>query len=430
LDDFVGQEHIIGRGKLLRRAIEADKIGSIIFYGPPGCGKTTLAEIIAKITNSRFVGISAVTSNVSELKRIVSEASNRRETSGKRTILFIDEIHRFNKSQQDVLLPHVENGVVSLIGTTTYNPFFYINAPLVSRSKVFQLKPLANEDLRQILRRALDDSENGLKKLNIQLDEDALEHWLEISEGDARKALNALEIASLTTSPDSKGIRHIDLKIAEESIQKKAVVYDRNGDQHYDTISAFIKSLRGSNPDAGLYWLAKMLYAGEDPRFIARRLVIAASEDVGNADPQALTLANAAYQAVESVGMPEAQIPLAQAVTYIATAPKSNASCIGLNRAMKDVEEQKTQQVPKPLRDTHYSGARQLGHGEGYKYAHDFPDHIVEQEYMPEKRTYYRPSNQGFEAQIARRMKYWKSKLNSRKKNENEYSGSHRKHQR
>ena len=425
--DFVGQEHIVGEGKLLRRAIESDKVGSIIFYGPPGSGKTTLAKIIAEITNSHFVSISAVASNVSELKRISSEALNRKKTSGKQTILFIDEIHRFNKSQQDVLLPHVENGVLSLIGATTYNPFFYINAALVSRSKVFQLNPLSKDDLRTVLRRALTDTEDGLGDFDIELDADALQHWVEVSEGDARKALNALEVAVLTTSPDEKGIRHINLKVAEESIQKKAVVYDRNGDQHYDTISAFIKSLRGSDADAGLYWLAKMLYAGEDPRFIARRIVIAAAEDVGNADPQALVLANAAYQAVEFIGIPEAQIPLAQAVTYIATAPKSNASYIGLGRAMKDVKEHRTQDVPKHLRDTHYPGAGKLGHGDGYKYAHDFPGHIVEQEYVPEKKVYYEPSNQGFEAQITRRIKYWKSKLNAGKHGRNDYTRAHKK---
>ena len=425
-DNFAGQEQSICRGKLLRRAIEADKIGSIILFGPPGSGKTTLAKVIAEITNSRFVNISAVTSNVSELKRIASEARNRKQTTGRQTILFIDEIHRFNKSQQDVLLPHVEYGVLSIIGTTTYNPFFYINAALVSRSKVFQLNPLNKDDIRRILERAAADSENGLGDMNIQIDKDALEHWTEVSEGDARKALNALEVAALTTDPDEKGVRHIDITAAEESIQKKAVVYDRDGDQHYDTISAFIKSLRGSDPDAGLYWLAKMLHAGEDPRFIARRLVILAAEDVGNADPQALVLATATFQAVDMIGMPEAQIPLAQAVTYIATAPKSNASYVGLNRARKDVEEHRTQEVPRHLRDTHYSGAKKLGHGEGYQYAHDHPDHIVEQEYMPEKKVYYEPTNLGFEAQIAGRIKYWKKQLKTRQQTRNDERRTHR----
>ncbi len=414
-DEFVGQRHILGKGKLLRRSIEADKVGSIILYGPPGSGKSTLARIIAEVTRSHFVKVSAVTSSVGELKAIAKDAANRLRTSKRRTILFIDEIHRFNKAQQDVLLPFVEAGIVSLIGTTTYNPFFYINAALISRSRVFQLNILGEDDLKEIAKRALRDKEKGLGRYRVDIPDEVLNYLVKISEGDARKVLNALEVSVLTTPADSSGVIHIDLATAEDSIQKKAVVYDRDGDQHYDTISAFIKSMRGSDPDAALYWLAKMIYAGEDPRFIARRIVICAAEDVGNADPNALVVANAAFQAAEFVGMPEAQIPLAQAVVYVATAPKSNSSVMGISKALKDVKDEKTQGVPKHLRDAHYGSAKKLGHGEGYKYAHSYPEHIVEQEYMPEKKTYYVPSDQGYEKEIAARIKMWKGMLRNRK---------------
>ncbi|HEY2343721.1 MAG TPA: replication-associated recombination protein A, partial [Chthoniobacteraceae bacterium] len=371
LDEFVGQEHILGPGKLLRRAIEADRISSLIFFGPPGTGKTTLAQIVAHSTESRFERLSGVESNVADMRRVIATAGNRLRNSGAKTILFIDEIHRFNKAQQDVLLPDVENGTVRLIGATTHNPFFYINSPLVSRSQVFQLEPLTPAHLTALLKRALADRERGLGERNVQADEDALLHLATVSDGDARKCLNALELAVLTTPSDSGEI-HLTRAIAEESIQKKAVVYDGTGDQHYDTISAFIKSMRGSDPDAALYWLAKMLYAGEDIRFIARRIVILASEDIGMADPQGLVIAVAAQQAVEFVGLPEAQIPLAHATVYLATAPKSNRAYTALGAAQKEVQEGVTLAVPKHLRDkSSKRSAKAFGH-EGYQYSHDF----------------------------------------------------------
>src|ERR1019366_3214355 len=361
LDEYAGQTHILGQGQLLRRAIEADRIQSLIFYGPPGTGKTSLAQIIARQTKSKFERLSGVESNVADMRRVLSAAGNRLENTGQSTILFVDEIHRFNKAQQDVLLPDVEGGVVRLIGATTHNPFFFVNSPLVSRSQIFELRPLGETDLYVLLQRALADTERGVGYLKVQANEAALRHLAKLSDGDARKALNALEIAVLTTAPDSGGMIHLDLTVAEQSIQKKAVVYD-DEDAHYDTISAFIKSMRGSDPDATLYWLAKMIHAGEDPRFIARRIVIHAAEDVGLADPMALVLANAAFQAAEFIGWPEARIPLAEAAIYIATATKSNSTVLAIDAALKDVESGRTLAVPEHLRDASYRGAkRQIG---------------------------------------------------------------------
>jgi putative ATPase len=416
LDEYAGQEHILGPGKLLRRAIEADRISSIILFGPPGVGKTTLAQIIAQATESRFERLSGVESSVADMRRVIASAANRLQTTGVRTILFIDEIHRFNKAQQDILLPDVESGVIRLIGATTHNPFFYINSPLVSRSQVFQLEPLSQESLLGVLRRALADSERGLGGYPVRADEDALRHLALTSDGDARKCLNALEVGVLTTPPGADGFIHFTRAVAEESIQKKAVVYDADEDQHYDTISAFIKSMRGSDPDAAIYWLAKMLYAGEDIRFIARRIVICASEDVGMADPQALILAVAAQQAVEFVGMPEAQIPLAHATIYIATAPKSNRAYEAIGKAMTEVKEGVTLPVPKHLRDTHYKSAKKLGHGEGYQYSHDYEGGYVPQAYLPEGRIYYKPSEIGYEKRVKERLDYWRALFDEEQK--------------
>lgn len=407
LDEFVGQAHILGPGQLLRRAIEADRIQSLIFYGPPGTGKTSLAQIIARQTRSKFERLSGVESNVSDMRRVLAAAANRAENTGQPTILFIDEIHRFNKAQQDVLLPDVEAGVVRLIGATTHNPFFFVNSPLVSRSQIFELRPLTEDDLRHLLGRALADEERGLGFMKIAAEEDALRHLARLSDGDARKALSALEIAALTTNPGSDGVVHIDLAAAEQSIQKKAVVYD-DEDAHYDTISAFIKSMRGSDPDAALYWLAKMIHAGEDPRFIARRIVIHAAEDVGLADPMALVLANAALQAAEFVGWPEARIPLAEATIYIATAIKSNSTVRAIDSAIKDVESGRTLPVPEHLRDASYQGAKRLGHGQGYQYAHDFPGHFVAQDYLGAEKHYYQPTEQGVEKKIKERLEKWR----------------------
>jgi putative ATPase len=399
LDDFVGQRHILAPGKLLWRAIKADRISSIILYGPPGTGKTSLAQVIANATQSKFERLSGVESNVADIRRIIAGAANRLATSGQKTILFIDEIHRFNKAQQDVLLPDVENGTVRLIGATTHNPFFYVNSPLVSRSQIFQLKPLTPEDIQTLLRRAVECEK-------YRADDDALVFLATACDGDARKALNSLEIAALTTPG---GL--VTKPVAEESIQKKAVVYDADEDEHYDTISAFIKSMRGSDPNAALYWLAKMVVAGEDPRFIARRICILAAEDIGLADPQALVVAVAAHHAVEFIGWPEGQLPLAEATVYCATAPKSNASAKGIWDAKADVEQGRTLPVPEHLKDTHYKGAAKLGHGKGYKYAHDFAGHIVEQEYVPTTKKYYEPSDQGFEVRVRERMEKWKQLL-------------------
>lgn len=408
LDEFIGQEHILGKGKLLRRAIEADRLSSIILYGPPGTGKTSLAHCIAQATKSKFERLSGVESNVADVRRVIRIAENRLRTSGQKTILFIDEIHRFNKAQQDVLLPDVEAGTVRLIGATTHNPFFYINSPLVSRSQVFELKTLEKDDIIKLLKRALADQERGLGKYEVNITDAALAFIADQCDGDARKALNALEVGVLTTAPDQKNRIQFDLRVAEESIQKKAVVYDGDEDQHYDTISAFIKSMRGSDPDAAIYWLAKMLYAGEDIRFIARRIVICAAEDVGLAHPQALLVAVAAQQAVEFVGMPEAQIPLAQATIYIATAPKSNSAIAAIGAAMDDVKKGRTMEVPDALKDAHYKGAKKLGRGKGYKYSHDYDGHHVAQDFTPEKRAYYEPSDQGYEVEIRKRLEKWK----------------------
>ena len=410
LKEFVGQGHIIGPGKLLTRAIEADTIVSLVLYGPPGTGKTTLAHVISNATKAEFVPLNATVSNVQELRKEIEAAKQRRTLYDKKTILFIDEIHRFNKAQQDVLMPDVEAGVVILIGATTYNPFFSIVAPLISRSLVFELKPLSISDIITVLKNALKDKERGLGDLPIDIEHKALEFLAKLSEGDARRALNGLELAALTTPRSKDGRINITLQVAEECIQKKAVVYDKDEDGHYDTISAFIKSMRGSDPDAALYWLAKMLYAGEDPRFIARRIVICAAEDVGLADPQAIVVANAALQISEFVGLPEARIPLAEAAVYIACAPKSNSAYLGVEKALKDVEEGRVMEVPAHLKDASMD-SEALGHGKGYKYAHDYKGHFVEQEYMPKKTVYYEPTDIGFEKQFKERLEIlWKKR--------------------
>ncbi|MGC9941384.1 MAG: replication-associated recombination protein A [Verrucomicrobiota bacterium] len=419
LGEYVGQTHMLAQGQLLRRAIEADRIQSLIFYGPPGTGKTSLAQIIARQTKSKFERLSGVESNVADMRRVLSAAANRLENIGQPTILFIDEIHRFNKSQQDVLLPDVESGVIKLIGATTHNPFFFVNSPLVSRSQIFELQPLTEADLFSLLQQALADVERGLGYLKISADEHALRHLARISDGDARKVLNSLEIAALTTSPDPDGTIRITLAVAEQSIQKKAVVYDGDGDAHYDTISAFIKSMRGSDADAALYWLAKMIHAGEDPRFIARRIVICAAEDVGLADPMALVLANAALAASEFVGWPEARIPLAEATIYIATANKSNSAYLAIDAALADVRSGRTLAVPEHLRDGNYSGAKKLGHGAGYEYAHDAKDHFVAQDYLGVDKVYYEPTDQGVEKKIKERVEKWRAHFAGiRKKND------------
>ncbi len=403
LDDVIGQEHILGAGKLLRRAIEADRISSIILYGPPGCGKTTLAEVIAKTTNRRFERTSGVLANVAILRKILEGASHWKKMNGQDTILFIDEIHRFNKSQQDVLLPYVEDGDIILIGATTHNPFFFINTPLNSRSQIFQLQPLTEDEIVEILQRALNASV-GLNGL-VMATEDGLRHLAGVCEGDARRALNALEIAALTTPPQADGRVHLTRHEIEESVQKKAVVYDHDEDEHYDTISAFIKSVRGSDPNAAVYWLAKMLYAGEDPRFIARRLIILASEDIGNADPRGLTMAVSAMQAVEFIGMPEARITLSQATTYLACAPKSNAAYLAVNEALNDVENGRTLPVPKHLQ----SGPKPDKGDVKYNYAHNGEDHFVDQQYVPTDKIYYEPTDQGYEETIRKRIEHWNS---------------------
>jgi putative ATPase len=404
LEEYVGQEHILGEGKLLTRAVAADRLSSIILYGPPGSGKTTLALCLSERTKAHFESINAVMSNVEEMRKIIAAAKNRLATSGNRTILFIDEIHRFNKAQQDVLMPDVENGVLILIGATTMNPFFSLVSPLLSRSLVFELKPLTKENILTLLERALADKERGLGHLGVKADNKALEFLADISDGDARRALNALEVGCVTTPKSKDGAVHFTPAVAEESIQKKIVQYDADGDAHYDTASAFIKSMRGSDPDAALYWMAKMIYAGEDPRFIARRICICAAEDVGNADPNALVVAHAALGVAEFVGLPEARIPLAQAAVYVACAPKSNAVYLGIDKAIEDVRTKKTGNVPAHLRDASYKGAAKIGHGQGYKYAHDYPDHYVQQEYMPFKTTYYEPTDQGYEHKIKERL--------------------------
>lgn len=408
LDEVVGQEHFLGEGKLLRRLLKADRLGSVIFYGPPGSGKTTLAGLLAKESRSQFRQLSAVAAGVKELREILAEANDRLSTGGQRTLLFIDEIHRFNKAQQDVLLPDVEEGIVILVGATTENPFFTINSALVSRSRVFQFEPLSSDAIRNLLRRALADRVRGFGGRQIQMHDDALEFLVETSDGDARRALSALEVGVLSANP---GPVDFTRQLAEESVQRKAVQYDRQGDAHYDSISALIKSIRGSDPDAALYWLARMLEGGEDVRFLARRLVILASEDVGNADPAALPLAVAAAQACELVGLPECQLTLAQATTYLACAPKSNAATIGIGEARRDVSEGRLLPVPVHLRDKHYPGAARLGHGEGYQYAHDAPDAIAAQDYLGVEREYYRPTPRGFEKELGERLAAVRARL-------------------
>jgi putative ATPase len=411
LEEFAGQQHILAPGQLLRRAIEADRIQSLIFYGPPGTGKTTLAQIIARQTRSKFERLSGVESNVADMRRVLAAATNRLANTGQPTILFVDEIHRFNKAQQDVLLPDVESGAVRLIGATTHNPFFFVNSPLVSRSQIFELRPLAEADLLGLLQRALRDAERGLGHLRVAVEDAALAHLARLADGDARKALNALEIAALTTEPQTDGSIPVDLATAEQSIQKKAVVYDGDGDAHYDTISAFIKSVRGSDVDAALYWLAKMIHAGEDPRFITRRLMILAAEDIGLADPMALVLTVAAHQAAEFTGWPEARIPVAEATIYLAAAHKSNSAITAIDAALEDVRAGRTLAVPEHLRDGHYAGAKRLGHGQGYAYAHAHPGHFVAQDYLGAARRYYEPTEQGTEKKLKERVAAWRLAL-------------------
>lgn len=400
LEEYIGQKHILGEGKLLTRAIESDRLNSVILYGPPGTGKTTLAFCISNKTKTDYIKINAVAANVDDLRKIIRLAQEKRRVNGKKTILFIDEIHRFNKAQQDVLMPDVEDGTLILIGATVFNPFFSLTNALISRSIVFELQPLSNEEITAILDRAIEDKQRGLGRFKIDIENEAKEFLAQNSNGDARKALNALEVGCLTTPENDKGVIRFTLDVAAESIQKKQVVYDKDGDQHYDTASAFIKSMRGSDPDAALYWMAKMIYAGEEARFIARRICICASEDVGNADPQALILANAALQVSEFVGMPEARIVLAQAATYVACAPKSNASYLGIDMALNDVKTKKVKEASIHLKDASYKGAKSLGHGQEYKYAHNYENHYVEQEYMPQKETYYNLSDSGYEKQM------------------------------
>ena len=413
LDEVVGQSHIIGKDKLLYRAIQADKLGSVIFYGPPGTGKTTLARVIANTTSSDFRQINATVAGKKDMEDVVKAAKDNMGMYGRKTILFVDEIHRFNKGQQDYLLPFVEDGTLILIGATTENPYFEVNGALLSRSRIFELKPLEKEDIKELIRRALTDEERGMGVYGAVMDPDAMDFLADTANGDARAALNAVELGILTTERREDGKIHIDLETAQECIQKRAVYYDKNGDNHYDTISAFIKSMRGSDPDAAVYYLARMLYAGEDIKFISRRIMICASEDVGNADPQALTVAVSAAQAVERVGMPEAAIILSQAVTYVATAPKSNAACMAISQAQQTVEETRTMPVPVHLKDAHYKGAGKLGHGAGYRYAHDYPKHYVEQQYLPDGLTgtvFYHPSDNGYERQIKKHMEWLKAK--------------------
>lgn len=416
-DEFVGQEDFFAPGMLLRRMMDADRLMSVIFYGPPGTGKTALAHLLARGTQAYWRDLNAAASNVKEVREVIAEAHRRLTTRRIRTLLFVDELHRFNRTQQDVLLPDVECGTVILIAATTMNPFFAINTPLLSRSQIFEFKPLTEDHIKTILTRALADEKRGLGKMRIEMHPDALDHIAVISDGDARRSLNSLEVGALTGKQDANGVIQFDKTLAEESIQRKAISYDRNEDGHYDTASAFIKSMRGSDPDAAIYWLAKMLEGGEDPRFIARRIMILASEDVGNAQPLGLVLATSAMQACEFVGMPEARIILAQAVTYLACCPKSNASYMAINEAMKDVREGRTLPVPEHLRDSSYSGAKRLGRGKGYQYAHDHEGHFVEQEYIPCDRVYYSPSEEGAERQIKERLEQWRKRKRVGKSN-------------
>lgn len=409
LEEVVGQQHIVGKDKLLYRAIKADKLSSVIFYGPPGTGKTTLAKVIANTTSGNFRQINATSAGKKDMEAVIEEAKNTLGAYGKKTILFVDEIHRFHKGQQDYLLPFVEDGTVILIGATTENPYFEVNSALISRSIVFELKTLTKEDIKTLLIRAVEDEERGLGSYHAKLDEDALDFLSEMADGDARKALNAIELGILTTDRGEDGQISITREVAEECIQKRAIRYDKTGDNHYDTISAFIKSMRGSDPDAAIYYLARMLYAGEDIKFIARRIMIAAAEDVSNADPNALVVATAAAQAVERLGMPEARIVLAQAVTYIACAPKSNASYLAIDEALSQVKKQQMVTIPNHLKDAHYPGAAKLGHGNGYLYAHEYPNHYVQQQYLPDElegMVFYRPTDNGQEKKW---KEYWKN---------------------
>ncbi|MFO0903333.1 MAG: replication-associated recombination protein A [Pirellulales bacterium] len=408
LDEFVGQQHFLGPGKLLRRLLKADRLASVLFYGPPGTGKTTLARLLATESRRKFRSLNAVTSGVKELREVLEAARNEVATGGPRTLLFVDEIHRFNKAQQDALLPDVEEGVVTLVGATTSNPFFAVNSALVSRSQVFQFEPLSPDDIKSLLRRAAADRARGLGAHAVNLHEDALDFIAAVCDGDARRALTTLEIGVLSSEQ-----RPVEFtrQLAEESVQKKAVQYDPTGDEHYDCASALIKSIRGSDPDASLYWLARMLEAGEEIRFLCRRLVILASEDVGNADPQALTLAVSAMQACEFIGLPEAQLTLSQAVIYLACAPKSNAATTAISEARQEVRTGRIVPVPRHLRDSHYRGADQLGHGVDYQYAHDSPDGIVAQDYLGVDRTFYRPVDRGFEAELAKRLEKIRARL-------------------
>ena len=403
LDEVVGQQHIIGKGKLLYRAIKADKLGSIIFYGPPGTGKTTLAKVIANTTSAEFLQINATSAGKKDMEEVIEKAKNNAGMYGKKTILFVDEIHRFNKGQQDYLLPFVEDGTIILIGATTENPYFEVNGALISRSRIFELKSLQTKDIKELILRAVNDKERGMGSYNAKIDDDALEFLADMANGDARAALNAIELGILTTDRSEDGIIHITLEVVGECIQKRPVRYDKTGDNHYDTISAFIKSMRGSDPDAAVYYLARMLYAGEDVKFIARRIMICAAEDVSNADPQALVVAVSAAQAVERLGMPEGRIVLAQAAAYVASAPKSNSVIMAIDDAMASVQNEKISGVPNHLKDAHYKSAGKLGHGNGYKYAHDYPNHYVEQQYLPDElvgRKFYVPSENGYEKNI------------------------------
>ena len=407
LDEVVGQQHIVGKDKLLYRAIKADKLSSIIFYGPPGTGKTTLAKVIAHTTSAEFMQINATSAGKKDMEEVVEQAKNNQGMYQKKTILFIDEIHRFNKGQQDYLLPFVEDGTIILIGATTENPYFEVNGALLSRSVIFELKKLSTDDIKVLLKRALTDTEKGMGAYNAQIDDDALDFLADVSNGDARAALTAIELGVLTTDRSDDGIIHITIDVASECIQKRVISYDKKGDNHYDTISAFIKSMRGSDPDAAVYYLARMLYAGEDVKFIARLIMILASEDIGNADPMAMVVAASAAAEVERVGMPEAQIILSQAVTYMACAPKSNASYNAISAAMSCVKQTKTPAVPAHLQDAHYGAAEKLGHGVGYKYAHDYPNHYVKQQYLPDgltDRVFYKPTDIGYVAKIKAHM--------------------------
>nr|WP_144364129.1 replication-associated recombination protein A [Lacrimispora amygdalina] len=409
LDEVVGQKHIIGKDKLLYRAIKADKLGSVIFYGPPGTGKTTLAKVIANTTSARFEQINATVAGKKDMEEIVKNAKDAIGMYGQKTILFVDEIHRFNKSQQDYLLPFVEDGTITLIGATTENPYFEVNNALLSRSRIFELKPLEKQDIRELVMRAVYDMEKGMGTYGADITDEAADFLADVANGDARAALNAVELGILTTDKSDDGKIHITIDVAAECIQKRVVRYDHDGDNHYDTISAFIKSMRGSDPDAAVYYLARMLYAGEDVKFIARRIMICASEDVGNADPNALVVAVSAAQAVERIGMPESQIILSQAAAYVATAPKSNAAYMGIAKAMKTVADTRTMPVPAHLQDRHYKGAEKLGHGLGYKYAHDYPNHYVTQQYLPdgmEGMRFYEPSENGYEKKIREHMEF------------------------